>query len=73
MDGSDMMRNQKYRCCFCGETVISNEMDVTGLIVVSNWDKGVDRQQEQQLFCHMNCLKERLEESVPLYIADLID
>jgi len=72
MLGSDKMTS-KYICCFCGDTIKSNELDITGLVIVSNWDKAPDRQQEQQLFCHMNCLKESLDTKVPLYIADIID
>ena len=67
------MSNQKYQCCFCGENIESSQIDITALIVVSNWDKEQDFQQEQQLFCHMECLKSKLEEDVPLYIADIID
>jgi len=66
------MKN-KYTCCFCGEIIKSDEFDITGLIVVSNWDKAPERQQEQQLFCHVNCLKGKLDIKVPLYIADIID
>ena len=67
------MKNKKYMCCFCGEPVISSDMDITGLIVKSNRDKALEKQQEQQLFCHMNCLKKSLDINVPLYIADLMD
>lgn len=67
------MTNQNYQCCFCGEKIQSNQIDVTALIVVSNWDKQPDLQQEQHLFCHADCLKSRLHQRVPLYIADLSD
>lgn len=67
------MNNQKYQCCFCGEDIKSNQVDVTGLIVVSNWDKSQELQQEQQLFCHMECLRSKLTKNVPLYIADIFD
>lgn len=67
------MSNQKYQCCFCGESIESNQIDITALIVVSNWDKKQALQQEQQLFCHMECLRSKLAENVPLYIADIID
>lgn len=73
MDRSDNVKNQKYICCFCGEGIVSNEIDITGIIVVFNWDKGSERQQEQQLFCHINCLEERLSKKISLYITDLID
>ena len=67
------MSNQKYQCCFCGENIESNQIDITALIVVSNWNKDQNLQQEQQLFCHMECLLNKLAENVPLYIADVID
>lgn len=65
------MNNQKYQCCFCGGNIESNQIDITTLIVVSNWDKQSELQQEQQLFCHVECLKSRLKKNVPLYIAEL--
>ncbi len=67
------MSNQKYQCCFCGERIESNQIDITSLIVVANWDKDQDLQQEQQLFCHMVCFRNKLAKNVPLYIADIID
>ncbi|KPU42118.1 hypothetical protein OXPF_38970 [Oxobacter pfennigii] len=67
------MSNQKYQCCFCGDKIESNQIDITALLVVSNWDKERDLQQEQQLFCHMECLQNKLADNVPLYIADIID
>lgn len=72
MDGSDHMNNN-YQCCFCGIKIETESVNVTGLIVVSNWEKDRSEQQEQQLFCHMECLKEKVSSKVPLYIADLID
>ena len=67
------MSNQKYQCCFCSENIESNKIDITALIVVSNWNKDQNLQQEQQLFCHMECLRNKLADNVPLYIADVID
>ncbi len=67
------MSNQKYQCCFCDENIESNQIDITALFVVSNWNKDQKLQQEQQLFCHMECLRSKLAENVPLYIADVID
>lgn len=64
------MSDLKYTCCFCGNKIPSSNKDVTGLIVIANWDKSADEQQEQQLFCHMQCLKERMDKNTPLYVAD---
>lgn len=70
MVGSDFMEKNSYQCCFCDEQIIS---DVTELVVVANWDKDKSSQQEQQMFCHMDCLKKAVSSKFPLYIADLVD
>ena len=67
------MSSQNYQCCFCGKSIISNQIDVTSLIVVSNWDKEQTLQQEQQLFCHAECLRSKLAGNVFLYIADAFE
>lgn len=70
MVGGDFMEKKSYQCCFCDEQIIS---DVTELVVVANWDKDKSSQQEQQMFCHMDCLKKAVSSKFPLYIADLVD
>ena len=57
---------KKYECCFCGQEIISDTIDVTALIIITNYDKGEKKQEAQQLFCHIHCLKEKLP-SVKLY------
>lgn len=64
------MEKNSYQCCFCDKQIIS---DVTELVVVANWDKDKSSQQEQQMFCHMECLKKAVSSKFPLYIADLVD
>jgi hypothetical protein len=70
MIGGDFVEKKSYQCCFCDKQIIS---DVTELVVVTNWDKDKSSQQEQQMFCHMECLKKAVSSKFPLYIADLID
>lgn len=62
-----------YQCCFCGKTIETDLSSVTSLNIVANWDKDSAEQQEQILFCHMECLKGKVCSSTPLYIADLVD
>ncbi len=69
----EIMCSNKYICCFCCREIESNKLDITSIVVISNWDKDINKQQEQQLFCHIKCLQERLHDSIPLYIADLVD
>jgi hypothetical protein len=64
------MEREKYQCCFCGKKIIPSQTDITSLLVISNWEKSKDFQREQQLFCHIKCLTEKLDAQTPLYIAD---
>ena len=70
MVGGDFMDKNSYQCCFCNKKIIS---DVTELVVVVNRDKDKSSQQEQQMFCHMECLEKAVSSKFPLYIADLVD
>jgi len=58
---------KKYECCFCSTEIISNTVDITGLIIITNFDKSEKKQEVQQLFCHILCLKEKLPTTVSLY------
>jgi hypothetical protein len=58
---------KKYECCFCSKEIISDTIDVTGLIIITNFDKSEKKQEVQQLFCHILCLKDKLPATVPLY------
>lgn len=67
------MNKTIYQCCFCDKSIESNNLDVVSLFATTNWDKEVDKQHEQQFFCHINCFKQQLGKSVPLYLLDLTD
>ena len=58
---------KNYECCFCSKEIISNAVDVTALLVITNYDKNEKKREVQQLFCHILCLQEKLPTSVPLY------
>lgn len=62
------MKNSKYQCCFCGKKI---EFNITALLLITNYDKDLDEQQEQQFFCHINCFKKKLNRNIPLYLLDL--
>ena len=62
-----------YQCCFCGNSMNFENESITSLIVTSNWNDSINSQQEQQLFCHMECLKENISDKIFLYLSDLID
>jgi hypothetical protein len=41
-----------FGCCFCGAHIEPDDVDITGLAVISNYDKLVNQQKQQILFCH---------------------
>jgi hypothetical protein len=65
--------NIEYQCCFWGQTVESLGPDVSGLLYTTNINDSQEKQHDQQLWCHANCLKQRLHSSVPLYVLDLAE
>jgi hypothetical protein len=65
------MNSEKFQCCFCGKTIESNNVDITALVVIPNWDKDMKDAPEQQLFCHMKCLREKVKKDVAI-IGDIL-
>lgn len=55
-----LIAENRYQCCFCDGAITPNGVDITTLIVISNWEKNEERQREQQFFCHVECLRSRL-------------
>jgi hypothetical protein len=66
------MIKPEYACCFCNQRIEPSDIDITSLLVIANWEKIRDQQHDQQMFCHFNCLKEKLYEGFPLYIETLV-
>ena len=60
---------EKYKCTFCGKEINSNEKELASLVVTTNWIKE-NEQENQQLFCHLECLKKAMNNSNDLYIGD---
>ena len=69
----EKMNKINYQCCFCGKSIEVTKFDITSILVTSNWDKNINKQQEQQFFCHMKCLKLKFHHDTPLYLLDLVD
>lgn len=70
---SEKRVSEKYQCCFCGLTIESTGFDVGGLLYTTNFDGSEDRQNSQQLWCHTECLKQRLHSSVLLYVLEIAE
>lgn len=69
-----MIRELKYRCCFCNLKIDSSNVNPCDLNILINCDKPKDKQDNQSFYCHMQCFRNRLHEDiVKLLIVDLVD
>ncbi|MGE5417172.1 MAG: hypothetical protein ACM3UZ_10610 [Acidobacteriota bacterium] len=66
-----MIEMNNYVCCFCGEKIESGIGGVTALMVITNWEKEPDMQSNQALYCHLECLKQRLDSKTHFLVYDL--
>jgi hypothetical protein len=57
----------EFQCCFCGEAIersggTDGKFDPTALIAVGYWQEQRSKQLEQQFFCHIECLKAKMQQ-----------
>ena len=61
----------EFQCIFCGET-IKNHKSITSLLITTNWEDE-DIQENQQVFCHLKCLKDCCNQPYDIYVEDESD
>lgn len=57
----------KYTCCFCNVGIEITKTDPAEIIALINFDKPENQQYSQNLFCHINCLREKLHDSIKMH------
>jgi len=68
------MENLLYRCCFCGKTIKSTNVDPCDLNVLINCDKPKGKQDNQSFYCHISCFREKLDKTlIKLLVVDLVE
>jgi hypothetical protein len=68
-----MDEQEKYMCCFCGETIPRRGPDPCSLAFTINFTKPEDDQITEGFTCHYKCLEERLHTSViPYFMGNFI-
>lgn len=67
------MTLQRFQCCFCGLTIESKAPDVASILYTTCIDGTPDMRHDQELYCHTECLLDRLHPSVKLYAIDLLE
>ena len=58
-----------YQCVFCGKKINRETENVTSMLITSNWEDE-ENQEDQQVFCHLNCLKQRCAASKNIFLED---
>jgi len=69
------MINEKtgLQCCFCGENIVSDDINPCDINILTNWDKSIKKQNNQTFWCHLDCFREKLHSSVrPHLLVDLL-
>jgi hypothetical protein len=70
MDGTRNMQEIETQCCFCGDSIARTSTDPCTLVLSIAWyETGRDLLPDQQFFCHLKCLQDRLAPGVQVYLA----
>jgi hypothetical protein len=56
-------------CCFCNEDIKSTNIDPCNLNILMNWDKSPAQQRDQDFWCHLECLREKLHENIKKHLV----
>ncbi|MEE0410207.1 MAG: hypothetical protein UD759_05435 [Clostridia bacterium] len=59
----------EYQCIFCGRKIERNTEKITSLLITANWENEKNHE-DQQVFCHLKCLKTKCENPANIYIDD---
>lgn len=60
-------------CCFCNRSIQSTEVNPCELIIITNWDKSIELQNNQNFWCHIDCFKTRLHSDLQQHlVVDLL-
>jgi hypothetical protein len=68
--GGNNMNAYGAHCMLCGKEIVPGKYGLCAIILVTHWNEQQEQQQEQQLFCHEDCIKKAAHKTVPLYILD---
>lgn len=59
----------EFQCIFCGKSINKDKEKVTSLLITTNWENE-DEQEDQQVFCHLKCLKNNCYQTGNIYIGE---
>jgi hypothetical protein len=56
-------------CCFCNESIKSDNVNPCDFNIVTNWDKTPEKQHSQNFWCHAECLQKALHPDIRLHLV----
>ena len=59
----------EFQCVFCGKSINKYGGKVTSLLITTNWETE-EEQEDQQVFCHLKCLREKCYLKESIYIDE---
>ena len=59
----------EFQCIFCGKVINKDDEKVTSLLITTNWESE-DSQEDQQVFCHLKCLKSKCYKPGNIYLEE---
>jgi len=68
MDGSYSVKFN-FRCCFCNEIIISNDIDPCDINILTNVDKSKGKQENQTFYCHIYCFAESISSKMKDFLV----
>lgn len=57
----------KFRCCYCNQSINSNNTDPCDVNIISNIDKSTELRVNQSFYCHVDCFGKTLHSDIQGY------
>lgn len=61
--------NSGVLCCFCNESIKSDNVNPCDLSIATNWGKSPEKQHSQDFWCHVECLRRAVHPSVRQHVV----
>ncbi len=58
----------EYQCIFCGKKIDSKKEKITSLLITINWESKSEIEEQQQVFCHLECFKHACNDDKNIYL-----
>ena len=69
-----MNENVKFTCCFCGKAIEIDNINPCDLSVMTRITRPKEERFDQNFYCHIDCLKTRLHDSIQDYlVVDILE